>query len=538
VPGESAALGADLGAGTFGARRGSLILHSGRRGRGPALWTRGSLIRNDGYRYHSGVRQRSLLFGGNVHTRGWLLALSGFTGREESGLAFLAAERAEVERDPRQNPLQPEEVDRFRQDLVQLQGARRVGTGTLVLQGYYNGVAGWYRLWSDPVSRLDLQQLGVDGRMLGARSSYTVSHRALTATLGLHAADFDRVHTLDAQGARRYANTGHKNEGNGFLKLAADRHGWHVDGELQLRGARFAYTGDLDLRPVTWTFLNARVGARRRLGEAASLYATLGRVRREPTRNDLFAGEDNPSIVYDLAAVRPERAVGIEAGGNGRWSRVTAHANVYTMQFQDEIALTGELSPIGLALRENVGRSFRRGVEADAAWEPAKDLRLVANGHWSVGRIAEWAQLYDVVEGGTTVGRSRRLYRDVPPLLSPGLTVNAGGEWRFRRRASVRMRGRYVSRSFLDNAGLAAFPLPASFDVTGTLEVELPAPRLGRPRLRLVGQNLLDSRQWASGYSASAIVREAGGERVEGTTYYFPLASRSVVAILSFRLGK
>ena len=41
-----------------------------------------------------------------------------------------------------------------------------------------------------------------------------------------------------------------------------------------------------------------------------------------------------------------------------------ARADVYAMEFSNEIALTGELSEIGLPVRRNVGRSHRRGLSA------------------------------------------------------------------------------------------------------------------------------------------------------------------------------
>jgi len=37
--------------------------------------------------------------------------------------------------------------------------------------------------------------------------------------------------------------------------------------------------------------------------------------------------------------------------------------SLYAMEFRDEIALTGELSEIGLPLRRNVEQSSRRGIE-------------------------------------------------------------------------------------------------------------------------------------------------------------------------------
>ncbi len=38
------------------------------------------------------------------------------------------------------------------------------------------------------------------------------------------------------------------------------------------------------------------------------------------------------------------------------------------MDFEDEIALTGELSEIGLPVRRNVPNSYRRGVELGLQW--------------------------------------------------------------------------------------------------------------------------------------------------------------------------
>lgn len=91
---------------------------------------------------------------------------------------------------------------------------------------------------------------------------------------------------------------------------------------------------------------------------------------------DMLQGEDNASVPYRLGDVRPERVWNVEAGLDLTRGTLSAGLNGYVMEFRDEIALTGELSEIGLPTRRNVDRSFRRGIEADLRWAPHDKVRL------------------------------------------------------------------------------------------------------------------------------------------------------------------
>jgi len=97
---------------------------------------------------------------------------------------------------------------------------------------------------------------------------------------------------------------------------------------------------------------------RHTLSPGLSLYASLGRAQREPARLDLLLGEDNATVPHDLRAVKPESVVNLEAGVNYNTPRLALQGNFYAMEFTDEIALTGELSEIGLPLRRNVDSSL------------------------------------------------------------------------------------------------------------------------------------------------------------------------------------
>ena len=55
----------------------------------------------------------------------------------------------------------------------------------------------------------------------------------------------------------------------------------------------------------------------------------------------------------------------------------------------------------------------------------------------------------------------------------------------------------------------------------------------GAPVVRVQATNLLNNeRLWPSGYSYQFFVRGAGGPSLDGISYYYPLATRSVFVTL------
>jgi iron complex outermembrane receptor protein len=335
-----------------------------------------------------------------------------------------------------------------------------------------------------------------------------------------------------------YRNRGFKTRADVFAKVAWDAGRAHAWGDAHLRRAAFRYDGALDLGRVDWTFFNPKLGLRFALSPAASVYASLGRATREPTRGDLLAGEDDATVAHDLRAVAPEKVTDVEAGVEWRGTTFEVKANVYAMEFRDEIAATGELSDVGLPLRRNTPESDRRGLELEAAWRPTPRLTLRHASNLSRNRIAAWTQFYDVYdESGAYVGGVARVHRDVAPLLTPAVTLHQSIDWRAARALDVGLAARYVARAQLDNTGAAEFRTPSLFDLDARLAFDLGrAVRPGWPRLRVQVENLLDSRRhWPSGYSYQYFVRDAAGaERPFGARYFYPQASRNVYVTLDF----
>ena len=162
---------------------------------------------------------------------------------------------------------------------------------------------------------------------------------------------------------------------------------------------------------------------------------------REPTRNDMFAGFDNldttnVEFIGTFDRVKPESVRDLEAGVAARLGRVWRAGELYAMDFHDEIAPIGPLSYLGLPLRKNVTRSYRRGVEIDVAVQATTSLTATANATLSHNRIDEYT---DDATGVT--------YRDVEPLLTPRAMANASLVYALGHALTASLDGRFVGPS-------------------------------------------------------------------------------------------
>jgi len=479
---QSPRTSATLGAGSYGMKYATAAYQTGFLPSGFAMYARLSAQESDGFRDSSGVRQHNLFLSAAQNLGDGQLKLTGFSGHERSQLAFFATDVDTLRQDLRANPLTPNDKDSFGYDLAQLQYIRANWTAS----AYYQRGYGWYDL--------DGYRYGLDGLLLGGMLTSSATYGPVNASYGLHANRFEREHTRDD-----YRNDGTKGEVNAFAKFTADPAPWHFYADAQLRTTDFRYHGDAPVGSIRWTFFNPKLGARYDLSSQHSLYASAGMSTREPTRNDLFQGEDNASFAHDLRAVKPERLVDLEAGWDYRARGARFTANVYAMEFRNEIAATGELSDIGLALRRNVDRSYRRGVELEADWQATPSLRLRGNANVSRNRIRQWLDL-----------------RNVRPLLTPELLINQTAEYT-RSRLTVGATGRYAAKSFLDNTDDDRLTTPSFFVLDASAAYAL-TPAL---RLRLQVNNLLNNdRVWPSGYA------------FDGVPYYYPQATRNAVLMV------
>ena len=328
-----------------------------------------------------------------------------------------------------------------------------------------------------------------------------------------------------------YRNTGLKQEASGFLRAEYQPVSWLTAyADLQYRHIGYDFEGRDDKAssiPIDyhqkWDFFNPRAGLTASFG-AHKLYASAALGHREPGRSDI-----KENIKGEMIPIKPESMLDVEAGWQFVGKRFTASANVYLMEYRDMLLETGRLSSSGYAIKENVGRGWRRGVELAAAWAPASWFRADANVTLSTNKLQSFtAYLENWVDGGY----KEEVYKNTTMLLSPSV-VGMGrvelapfqGSW---KPLTLALSGKYVGKQYWDNTQNADRCIPAYFvtDLSLAHSFRLPTGNLG---LALYVDNLLNLN-----YYAYAWVYRAwdGGEYVEAGLY--PQAPRNLMVKVTY----
>ena len=154
-----------------------------------------------------------------------------------------------------------------------------------------------------------------------------------------------------------YRNVGQKSEFNLFTKVEY----WLSEritafGDLQYRHIDYDLNGiDDDLEELNgqfnYSFLNPKAGISYRADKQNTLYASVAVGQREPLRADLKDGIKGGAI----NPIKPERMVDYEIGyrfssDNG----ASLGANLYYMDYNNQMVQTGRLNDVGYKLMENV----------------------------------------------------------------------------------------------------------------------------------------------------------------------------------------
>ncbi len=185
-----------------------------------------------------------------------------------------------------------------------------------------------------------------------------------------------------------------------------------------------------------YNFFNPKFGLNYDITGNHKVYASYAIAHKEPTRNDF---EDN--IGSELKA---ERLNDLEVGYKFQSNTFSAGANIYYMAYKDQFVLTGALNSIGEAIKQNVGKSYRLGLELEAAWKPIDWFRWDANATWSKNRAKDW----------TVTDKDKKVHNlgDTPLSFSPDFILNNILTFDYKGlKASIQ--SQYVSDQYLTNTG-------------------------------------------------------------------------------------
>jgi len=559
--------------GSFNTRKVNVMLGSGLMNNGWQFEGRLSKIASDGYIDRAYSDMKSFYLSAAKHGDRSLLRADIFSGTEETYQAWYGVSESKLESGDRthnpagmEKPGDPYEnqTDNYQQDHYQLHYSYQISpnwdaNASLHLtygRGYYEEYKADQSLTeydyqpiqfqNTTVSESDLvRQLWLNNYFYGVVYSTQYKkpdHWSLTLGGGYNEYDgdhFGKVVWAEFAGNtdvenRYYDNNAFKTDFNTYLKAQyqlSDK--LSVFADAQLRYITYDFLGKdrqqapgggqqiVDVQQTDQlTFFNPKGGLTYHITDHQKAYASLSVGNKEPTRDEYVNStpENRPQheTLYDW-----------EFGYKGSFERFYAEANLYYMDYKNQLILTGEINDVGAYVRQNVPNSYRAGMELQAGVTITRGLEWSANATFSRNKIEEYTRYLDNYDTGQQM---QTVYKDTDISFSPDLIANSALEFSSDG-FSAELNTKYVSRQYLDNTQTQSRSLDPYFLNDLRLGYKWTnAPLFQSIDATLQLNNIFDEMYESNGYTYGYV---SGGDR-QFYNYYYPQAGRNFLLQLSF----
>ena len=258
---------------------------------------------------------------------------------------------------------------------------------------------------------------------------------------------------------------------------------WSLYGDLQYRTVGYkANGGDTGIVDDTFNFFNPKAGITFDLNANNNFYLSYAVANREPNRNDYESG--NP---------KPEKLNDFELGWRYVSTDVQLNTNVYYMSYKDQLVLTGELNDVGAPLRENIGDSYRLGLEIDANIRINDKFSIRPNVALSTNKNVDFfIDRDDVLQdlGNTNIAFSPSLVAGNILSYTPSEAMN------------LSLFSKYVGEQYLSNTDTEASKLDSYFTTDFNITYEIKMNRILKS-IVISGlvNNILNEKYVSNGYT-------------------------------------
>ncbi|MBS1535590.1 MAG: TonB-dependent receptor [Bacteroidetes bacterium] len=272
-------------------------------------------------------------------------------------------------------------------------------------------------------------------------------------------------------------------------------------GDLQFRNVIYNANGvQPQLVRESFGFFNPKAGLTYSVNPKNTAYASYAKAHREPNRTDYEAG--NP---------KPEKLDDYELGWRHESGKIKWNANIYYMAYTDQLILTGNLDEVGNPIRSNSDKSYRLGLELEAAWKFSKRWLLQPNFTWSQNKNVS------LEVAGKKIGNKTIAY-------SPSMIAANRLEFSATQRLKMSWLFKFVGEQYMNNLESEAARLPDYAVNDVNISYEMPLKRIFQSAvLNVMANNIFDKKYISNGYMYDVY------------PYYYPQAGINFLAGLTLK---
>ena len=443
-----------MGYGSYDTWRTSVIYNSGRVGKN-AIHLKATNSQTGGYKDNSWNRSQAFtLKAGHWFNDRHSIEFLSMNGQHRNNQGWIGCTADELNMNPHANGNTSEETDHFIQSTNKLTYKGWFSNNVVFTSSIYSQFqTGEYRFdldnymhrmvdhtWEYGTTNA-IYDYGLTQDMYGNMSAVQFYLGDVKLTSGYNIYYYWRRHymdntlnTINVGEDEYYDNIGYKNDLSGFVSANYSIGKFDFNGNIQYRHVNFTYKDNydssLEFNELTkWNFLNGGFGFDYNIDEHSKTYARWTHTNREPTRSDMFGG--NEFYPGEITTNVPETVNDFEAGYSIENNVVSANLNLYHMMFKNERVLNGEFGLNGLPCHETAKQSYRSGVELNA------DLNITKNLKYSLATSYSYNRMNTETYGGTS------------HILTPAMTINNDISYDFGK-FIVGMNEFYRSKMYVD----------------------------------------------------------------------------------------
>ena len=297
--------------------------------------------------------------------------------------------------------------------------------------------------------------------------------------------------------------------------------------DLQYRNVEYNITGtnknrtELDFRNK-YNFFNPKIGATLFLNSFSNAYASYSVANKEPNRDDFT------NLKAGLANPKAERLHDVELGYRYKNDSFNLGANVYGMFYKDQLIFTGEINGDSDAYRQNVDKSYRIGVELDAAYVISPKFSVNANAALSRNKIKNYVDYtIDYIDEQYIVTN----YANADISFSPKAVI--GGELVYNpiKSFAVALQTKYVGEQFMDNTQNDTRKLDAYWVNNLRIGYDLKAFGIKNINMGLLVNNIFNRKYESNGYTYSYAYDKA----ITTENFYFAQSGTNLMMSLNLK---
>ncbi|MBD3891465.1 TonB-dependent receptor [Olleya marilimosa] len=278
----------------------------------------------------------------------------------------------------------------------------------------------------------------------------------------------------------------------------------------------------------TYNFFNPKMGLTYRINNYSNVYGSYAVGNREPNRDDLTKNPITPVS---------EQLHDFEFGYKLQNSNFYLNANLYYMDYKDQLVLTGDLDDVGDPIRQNVADSYRAGIEIQTGYKLSDKFRIDANATFSQNKIKAFDYIvydtqydpntYDTVSYEAVV----TTYEDTDISFSPNVIFGSTLTYSPIKNANIALLSKYVGQQYLDNTSSDSKSMDGYFVNNLNLSYRIKPTWIKEVAFNVLVNNVFNNKYVSNGYTYSYFYRPENSNDAPITeNFYYPQATTNFLA--------